>query len=207
MEKPQADEHIPALFDLFQVYVGCWGENSLIAHYSHRFLIQLSADTITVGVALPDGSSSSDWFWYDWKEANTHHWHDRSWDKCVHCSPDMRVVCWHVQSDQTDQEFPLCSYTSGSLHVEQSRLLVFRMKKHVWWPGWSNHWLGMWRYLLTWQLFPKDRISIAQSCTWYWMYRCRSSLNYNLIVLLKPDIDLDMSRSSIQNAVSEVNDN
>ena len=33
--------------------------------------------------------------------------------------------------------------------------------------------------------------------------RFKLSLNDNLIVLLKPDIDLDISRSSIQNAVSE----
>ena len=36
---------------------------------------------------------------------------------------------------------------------------------------------------------------------------CKYSLIDNLIASFKPDIDLDMSRSYIQNAVSEMNDN
>ena len=42
------------------------------------------------------------------------------------------LVLYLTCPDQADQEFPLVSYTSSSLHVEQSRLLAFRMKKNVW---------------------------------------------------------------------------
>ena len=43
---------------------------------------------------------------------------------------------------------------------------------------------------------------IRKHVTYSLLNRCKYSLNDNLIVLLKPDIDLDMSRPSIQNAVS-----
>ena len=69
MERAQAEEEIFEGFCLMQVYIHCRGKHTFITPYRHCFLIQLSLHTLKVGETMPNSSTVSNGFWYDWKEA------------------------------------------------------------------------------------------------------------------------------------------